>query len=87
MPSITNAAIYFGKYQMDIGAGIRVSENCAFMGMFQKVSGVHYDASSNTLFAGNMTNGGRNVTSGDVYQLAPGKSCLLSHSAQIIVPY
>ena len=79
---------YCGDLFRDVpnGMGVRISENCAFMGMFQAghdVSGVQYDASSNTLFAGMMTNGRRNVTSGDVYQLTPGRSCL---HTQIIVP-
>ena len=88
--STTYGAIgnYCGDLFRDVahGAGVRVSENCAFMGTFhagQEVSGVHYDASSNTLFAGNMTNGRRNATTGDVYQLTPGKSCLYT---QIVTP-
>jgi hypothetical protein len=88
--STTYGAIdnYCGDLFRDVpnGMGVRISENCAFMGMFQaghEVSGVQYDASSNTLFAGMMTNGRRNVTSGDVYQLTPGRSCL---HTQIIVP-
>jgi hypothetical protein len=88
--STTYGAIgnYCGDLFRDVahGAGVRVSENCAFMGTFhagQEVSGVHYDASSNTLFAGNMTNGRRNATTGDVYQLTPGKSCLYT---QIVIP-
>ena len=88
--STTHGAIgnYCGDLFRDVahGAGVRVSENCAFMGTFhagQEVSGVHYDASSNTLFAGNMTNGRRNATTGDVYQPTPGKSGLLT---QIVIP-
>ena len=88
--STTYGAIgnYCGDLFRDVahGAGVRVSENCAFMGMFQagqEVSGVHYDASSNTLFAGYMTNGRRNATTGDVYQPTPGKSGLLT---QIVIP-
>jgi hypothetical protein len=79
---------YCGDLFRDVpnGAGVRVLENCAFMGIFQagqEVSGVHYDVSSNTLFAGNMRNGRREVTSGDVYELTPGKSCLFT---SLVIP-
>ena len=68
------------------GMGVRVSESCDFLGVFQagnEVSGVHYDQASNTLFAGSVINGRRQVTSGVVYELTPGKSCL---HTKIVIP-
>ena len=68
------------------GMGVRVSESCAFLGVFQaghEVSGVHYDQASNTLFEGNVRNGRRQVTTGVVYELTPGTSCL---HTQIVIP-
>jgi len=79
---------YCGDLFRDVpnGMGVRVSESCAFLGVFQaghEVSGVHYDQASNTLFAGTVINGRRQVTSGVVYELTPGKSCL---HTQIVIP-
>ena len=79
---------YCGDLFRDVpnGMGVRISERCAFLGVFQgghEVSGVHYDQASNTLFAGNVINGRRQVTSGVVYELTPGQSCL---HTQIVIP-
>ena len=88
--STTYGAIdnYCGDLFRDVpnGMGVRVSESCAFLGVFQagnEVSCVHYDQASNTLFAGSVINGRRQVTSGVVYELTPGKSCL---HTQIVIP-
>ena len=53
-----------------IGMGVRVLPTSAFMGMFQagtEVVGVHYDQTTDTLFAGSMVHGQRHLPSGSVY--------------------
>jgi hypothetical protein len=63
---------YCGDLFRDVanGMGVRVLPTSAFMGMFQagtEVVGVHYDQTTDTLFAGSMVHGQRHLPSGKVY--------------------